>query len=287
MENMKGIYMMNGHYLIWTYIIGFDHTLPDCGIGRYLERIGRKPDGFCALVLHTDFVHLHWGMDFEYELSPDMCGFRGDARKLAYLESKQLSCTNFNIRRLVRELHKSDIKMYINLMGIYQSDLFHEEWLSHHQELRLQTIRGIHALNALKRLKDGTWYEDFFLDKLRQVMLDYELDGVHLADCFCPLPAPLAACDYSGDMVSQFIDYSGVRIPEELLACLSSDDDTAKKVRAEWIWRYKREEWIRFYDWRWNVFYKKLCGILHPIGREVATIGMYVSDPFQSYYPWA
>jgi len=40
------------------------------------------------------------------------------------------------------------------------------------------------GFNVLKRLADGSYYEDFFVDKLCEVLTDYGFAGLQVADCF-------------------------------------------------------------------------------------------------------
>lgn len=276
--------MENGHYLIWSYMQCFDHKKEGFGVSEYLELVGRKPDGFTTLVGHPDFIHLHKGMAEEFIIPPDMCGDRGDPRKLSSENRARLSWTNYQFRDLVKEIHKHGCKIYLSIFGLYQHDLFHREWLTDHPELRLYNGVGAFDLNALKRFRDGTYYEDFFTKKLVQVMQDYGVDGIHLCDLFCPYPAPLADCDYSSDMYAQFLEHTGIQIPAEIRAGMGDDSDAARQLRKQWTWRYQRTNWINFHDWRWTRFFKKICSALHAIGREVSTLGMYVSDPFHTKY---
>ncbi|MBE6929580.1 MAG: hypothetical protein E7463_04805 [Ruminococcaceae bacterium] len=276
--------MQDGHFLIWTYMKCFDHRQNGFGVGEYLKLVNRRPDGFTILVCHPDFIHLHQGMAAEYTIPPDMCGDRGDPRKLSDADRERLSWTNYQFRDLVDEIHRFGCKVYLSVFGSYQYDLFHREWLSDHQELRLQNSEGTYELNALKRLEDGTFYEDFFRQKLVEVMQDFHLDGIHLCDLFCPLPNPLADCDYSTDMYEQFLSHTGIKPAPNIRHTLGDDGTAARNLRKRWTWLHHRADWIRFYDWRWTGFFKKICSAMHAIGCEVSTLGMYVSDPFQSKY---
>jgi hypothetical protein len=92
--------------------------------------------------------------------------------------------------------------------------MFHKEWLSDHQEIRTCRINYPGNLMCLKRFKDGTYYEDFFAEKLVQTLVDYDMAGVHLADMFCPTEH-LYKSDYSTDMTEQFIDHTGIVLPKK------------------------------------------------------------------------
>ncbi len=277
--------MINDKYLIWSYLRCFDHDKEDYGVDEYLERVGTKPFGIAGLVYHPDFVHLHQGMEHEFSVPPQMFGYRGDPRRLPEETYRKYTWTNYQIKGLVDALHKRGVKFYLSIFGTYYKDVLHKEWLGEHKELLMKTVDGrLEHLVALKRLKDGTLYEDFFIDKLTQTLSDYGMDGVHLGDAFAPLSEGLALGDYSTDMVEQFAEHTGIAIPDYISATMGDESDDAISKRQKWIWYSLREEWIRFYDWRWTKFYEKLCPAVHAIGCEVSNLGMYISDNLRSMY---
>jgi hypothetical protein len=65
---------------------------------------------------------------------------------------------------------------------------------------------------------------------------------------------------------------------------MGKDDKASEELRADYIFKNLREEWIEFNTWRWEVFFKKLCTRLHAIGKEVLALAMYCTDPFESEY---
>lgn len=277
--------MINDKYLIWSYLRCFDHDKEDFGVAEYLERVGTKPYGIAGLVYHPDFVHLHRGMEEEFSVPPQMFGYRGDPRRLPEETYRKYTWTNYQIKGLVDELHKHGVKFYLSIFGTYYKDVLHKEWLGEHKELLMTTIDGREEhLVALKRLKDGTYYEDFFIEKITQTLTDYGMDGVHLGDAFCPLSEGLALGDYSTDMTEQFTDYMNINLPDEIASTMGDDSLEALNIRQKYIWGTLREEWIRFYDKRWTKFYEKICPPIHAIGCEVANLGMYISDTLRSMY---
>ncbi len=277
--------MINDKYLIWSYLRCFDHDKADYGVAEYLERVGTKPYGIAGLVYHPDFVHLHKGMEEEFSVPPQMFGYRGDPRRLSEETYRKYTWTNYQIKGLVNELHKHGVKFHLSIFGAYYKDVLHKEWLGQHKELLMKTIDGrVEHLVALKRFKDGTYYEDFFIEKITKTLSDYGMDGIHLGDAFGPLSEGLALGDYSADMVEQFTEYTGIDIPDDILTAMDDESTDALKKRQKWIWGNLREEWIRFYDARWTKFYEKLCPAVHKIGCEVSNLGMYISDTLRSMY---
>ena len=189
------------------------------------------------------------------------------------------------MRTLVQELKKQDIAFYASIFGSYLKDKFHAEWLSDHPELLCCRRNGHGSLMCLKRFRDGTYYEDFFAEKLAQTLVDYDMAGVHLADSFCPTSL-LCLSDYSTDMVEQFFAYLGEELPQTLAATMGDNETIAVNIRADYIWENLREQWIRFYQWRWAGFFKKICAAVHRVGKKVWVLGVYCTDPFETNYTY-
>ncbi len=261
-------------------LLGFDKNDADRGVERFLERTGFVPESVCALLFHPDFVHHHKGMDEEYTLYPDNCAYRAVLRNT---ERYRQDWTNFELRELIARLKAKGIKFYAGIMGVYLEDKFHREWLSEHQEIRRCSISGKRSLMCLKRFADGTYYEDFFIKKLVEALVDYDCAGVHLSDNFCPADLVYKS-DYSTDMIGQFTDHTSIELPKEIADTLGDDSREAAIVRQKYIWANLRREWIAFYEWRWERFFKKLCDAVHAVGKEVWILGMYCTDPFETRY---
>lgn len=265
---------------IWMQLLGFDKNDADCGAKRYIDHIGFTPDSVCALLFHPDFVNLHQGMDKEYQLFDDNCAYHGIPRNK---ERERQPWTNYDLRKLIAELKKHGVDFYAGIMGSYTDNLSHHEFLSDHPELRSFKLVNDRSLCCLKRFKDGTYYEDFFTEKLVQTLCDYDCKGVHLSDAFCPSNR-LFVSDWSWDMTDQFIQHSGIALPDFVAATADDDSLPARNVRHDYIWANLRREWIDFYEWRWEGFFKKVCDACHAAGKEVWVLGMYCTDPFETRY---
>lgn len=277
--------MKGGSINIWMNLLGFDKNDKDRGVGRFLETTGFVPDEITALLCHPDFFNMHKGMDEEYVFTPDNCAYRGSPRNL---ERERQEWTNYDLKELVAGLHKRGVKFYASIFGFYYNNAYHREWINDYPEIfrpGLKNANNRGTLFALKRFKDGSYYEDFFIEKVAQALLDYDIDGIHLADGFCP-PAGgmLHNLDFSTDFVAQFTEHSNVVLPKELMETMGDDALDVQTKRGEWIYREKRLEWIEFNVWRWEQFFKKLCTRLHAIDKKVYALAMYCTDPFESIY---
>ncbi|MBQ3078714.1 MAG: hypothetical protein IJC48_01770, partial [Clostridia bacterium] len=267
---------------IWMQLLGFDKNDPDRGAKRYIDQIGFVPDGICALTFHPDLVNQFRGMDEEYILPPDICAYYGIPRNI---ERERQEWSNHDLRVLCHELKNLGSGLYASVMGSYLDNMFHQEWLSDHKELRYRARNMWGTLNCLKRFKDGTYYEDFLADKLAETLVAYGFEGVHLTDAFCPLMNSRYDGDFSTDMVMQFIEHTGIEVPADIRATFGNDDDDkAINQRGDWIWNNYKIEWLKFFDWRWECFFKKLCAKLHAVGKKVLVLGMYCTDPFESMF---
>ncbi|MEA4824316.1 MAG: hypothetical protein VB111_09415 [Clostridiaceae bacterium] len=273
--------MTNGEVFIWMQLLGFERDDLDHGAARYLDQVGFTPDGIVALLYHPDFVHLHRGMDSEYTLFDDNCAYYGIPRNA---ERARQSWTNYDLRGLARALNARGVGLYASMMGAVNGSLFHDEWIAAHPEIIYTGIGRRGGMNVLKRFTDGTYYEDFFADRLVETLVDYELAGVQLADSFCPPPGTRAYGDFCTDMTLQFIEHTGFPVPGNVQASLGDDSDTTLTVRKTWLFGTHREAWIRFNAWRWECFYIKLAEKLHAAGKKLMVLGMYCTDPFETLY---
>lgn len=272
---------MQGEIHVWMPMIGFDRDEPDKGVRRLLERTSFTPTGVSAFLFHPDIVHQHTGMATERVLPPDNCSYYGSPRNE---DRCRQDWTNHDLRTLVQGLAAAGVEPYLGIMGVDLGNRWHTEWLSEHPEVRVESPTYEWGLNVLKRLADGTYYEDFFVEKLCQVLTDYGFAGLQVADCFCPSAPTLCHGDFSADMVTQFTAHTGIALPADLAAGLGDPHRAMRRQRGEWIWRACRQEWIEFHAWRWEGFWRKVCDRLHALGKKVIVLGMYCTDPFETLY---
>ena len=274
-------YYDKGEISIWIPLVGFDKNLPDKGVGNLLERMQFKPHDVDIFLCHIDFVHHHQGMDTEYALPPDNCSYHASPRNE---ERERQEWTNRDVKVLVDRMNEAGIDTYLTIGGGNSGDLFHHEFATDHPELLQRSRYGTYSINVLKRFADGTYYEDYFADKICQVLTDYGFRGLHVFDNFCPGSGATYFNDYSWDMVDQFTRHAGISLPEHVQALGREDSSESATVRADWIWLNHRQAWIEFYTWRWEGFWKKICARLHAIGRKVFALAMYCTDPFETMY---
>ncbi|MBQ4157344.1 MAG: hypothetical protein IJD86_04290, partial [Clostridia bacterium] len=233
------------------------------------------------LTFHSDIVNLYHGMEEEYVLPPDVCAYYAIPRNA---ERERQEWTNHDLRELCHQLKKQGTGLYMSIMGSYLNNMFHQEWLSDYPELRVVGRNGLGGLNCLKRFKDGTYFQEYFSEKLAGALYDYGFEGVHITDGFCPMGSTRNMNDFSTDMVEQFIEHTGIALPEEIAREMGDDEPEAASRRGDWLWDCVREQWLRFMTWRWEKFFEVICEKVHAVGKKVFVLGMYCTDPFESLY---
>lgn len=279
--------------VLWCPLIGFDREQADKGVEEFLARTGFVPDGISLFVYNADFFNLHKGMDEEWTFPRDFCNYFGNPRN--DIRAVQ-PWTNYDLRDLVKNLKAKGVETYACVMGNHlppdeeglQLGLFgypcRQEFVQEHTELNFVSINEGAYLHPLKRFKDGSYYEDFFAERAAQVLADYGIDGVHLADAFCPPCVQLIEGDYSDDMLEQFLCACPTKLPASIVLPLTDKNSAGIKARAEYIWNRHRAKWIRFVTDRWERFFKKLCDRLHKDNRIVTVCNAWTSEPFEAIY---
>jgi len=262
---------------MWIELIGFDNQEPDYAVQAFLDNCGFVPEGLSFLLATPDFVHTHAGLDEEVVFPPDYCSYGG---KPYNCERQRQAWSNRQFKGLVEALQGRGIKVYFSNLNQFVShidgDAYRSPWCDSHPELREFTRDGVAAdcLNPLKRLADGRYYEDVFVEKLASVMRDYGFDGYHLADGYSSPRQPIWLADYSADMVAQFVAMTEVDLPFA----------AETRLCADHIWNHHRKQWCEFYARRFERFLAKVCEAVHGSGGQVCYNNAWTRDPFEAYY---
>jgi len=263
---------------LWVELIGFDNELPDCGVQAYLENAGFVPDAVSLFVFNPDFIHTHEGLE-EDGLLPFDCGSFG-GHPNSYERERQ-AWTRYQLRGLIGELQRHGIAVLVSVFDIFVAD----PWIGQHPEVLHVNRAGdrIRSICPWKRLADGTYYGDFFARKLGEVLQDYGFDGYHQADGYCHPRLPAYEGEYSDDIVGQFVEATGIELPDGL-AEASGDRPEVVQQRAAWIWRHARPEWLRFQAANIAAFCRKVADAVHAQGKWVVANNALTRDPFQALY---
>ncbi len=266
---------------VWTPLIGFEKTDADKGAMGMLSKMPFTPDVISAFCYHMDIILQHEGMDKEVVLPPDMCSYFASERN-GFRERQAWS--NYDLRDLIKNLSAEGTEVYLNVMANRHDNRYHNEWIYEHPEIIYDVVDDKGAFNVFRRFKDGTYFEDFLIEKLCQTLTDYGFAGFLPTDLFCPMSWRINKGDYSGDMIDQFAMHTGIELPTDIKENLGDDCNENKARRGDWLWNEHRQEWIEFYAWRWGTFWKKVCDRVHAIGKKIMSLGVYCTDPFENYY---
>lgn len=267
---------------IWTELIGFDNTQADLGVGEYLEAAGFVPDGFCLMLTSPDFVLTPHEQESEIALPADFCA--RDGHDFNPHRQRQV-WTNHQLRALIRQLHAAGAQVFLTVSTRCYGNRFHHEWLSDHPETwQVFARRGrAAAVNCLSRLSDGSYFEDYFIPRLVEVMQAYGFDGWHGADGWGPLSGPIYEVSMSDDMVEQFVRRTGLKL-DDVAARPCGDDTVLLTARARWLWRHLRHEWIEFWAERWERFWVKALRAIHASGRRAFINSAWGRAPWEALY---
>lgn len=280
-------------FYLWTPLIGFDMDKSDRGADEYFSKIKSKPAGISLFVFNADIINMHKGMEKEFAFPYDYCNYYGAQRN----EIRSIQpWTNYKLRELVSNIKKKGVDTYLSIMGMHTVPrdriyfagnfgyLANQDFLIENEEACIEGVPWTGHTYVLKRLKDGSYFEDFFVDATLKALDDYGADGIHLADAIFPPCMQLQNGDFSFDMIQQFVAHTKIKLPEGLTSYVEGNRFTDIKNRAEFIWHNLRFEWIRFVAWRWKGFLKKLCDGLHAHGKKVMLNNCWMSDAFESLY---
>ena len=268
---------------IWMELIGFDNSLPDYGVKAYLDNCGFVPDGVSLLLTWIEFPMQHLGLDRERLLSPCECSYGAHP---ANAQRRRQNWTNFQLRDLIHTLQNYGIRVYLSFFNI--TDYVDEsgqrilgEFYKKHPYLSETNRFGkaIDKVHMLKKMADGSLFEDLFLEKVIKTLTDYGFDGIQIADGISSGRLSLQEGDYSDNMVQQFLEET----PLADVAPIAQGEE-AMLARAAQIWQNHRGKWIEFHRRRWLQFYEKFADRLKKAGKEGIFNNAWTRDPFEALY---
>ena len=258
----------------WIELIGFDNTSKDYGVSNFISRAGFKPTGISLLISWLGFVFEHESLDIEKKLNNGECSYVGHC---SCPERKRQPWTNFELKGLVDELHRNGIQVYISFFNYcsYAEDngnIFIDPFHEAHPEVREKDSSGTYiSTHMLKRLSDGTYYEDVLQEKTVNALVDYGFDGIQIADGISSprLTVPSSIC--RDDILLQFEERTGIKIPEYT--------DVKEYVKKNCYIEY-----VNFCAERWTEFFKKFYNRLSNAGKTAHFNSAWTTCAIDSIY---
>ena len=285
---------------LWTPLIGFDVTKEDRGAEEYLSNIGIKPTSIGLFVFNADIINYHEeGMPTEKTFPPDFCNYYGSPQNDL---RKRQDWTNYDLRTLAASLKKHGVETYMSVMGNHlsperdddftpQIGMFgypvKQDFVMEHRELAMESTKEKGYIHLLKRFKDGSSFGDYFIKKALACIIDYGMDGLHLADAIFPHCIQVQHGDFSDDLFGRFVSHVGICPPETLMYSLKDEKSPGVAARADYVWNNYREEYLDFLAGEWEKFFTKLCSEFHAHGKKVMVNNAWTMPPFESFYRFA
>ncbi len=275
----------------WIELIGFDNGLSDYGVADFLSRLNEKPEGVSLLFSHIDFVNDFVYSDKEYNLLPCDCSYSGHKYSL---ERCRQDWTNLQLKGLIEELHKNDVKVIFSIFNFFEytddgGNVIRTKYCSEHKELYcLNNDAEIyeHSIHILKRLSSGEFYEDYFISKTKEVIDYYNFDGIQVADGIsCNRPS-IQNGDFSDDTVSQFVSWLKKEKKEvsSIIEKAVGANKSAYKIRRKYIIENLYFEFICFTNERWKSFYDKFYSAISPKQYLIFINSFWTREPFEAFY---
>ena len=272
---------MNYHILDSLDLRAFDNREKDYGVHNYLETLGFVPDAVTLLECSVEQVHSYNGII--------------DNATVPYLWTCEREMPGGNVWSqrqlygLVEELHKAGTKFFFGALAqpnIHDEYNTRAEWLMEHADeydIFIMTRDGgslrnsTGSINPLRRLPDGRYYEDVFLEDLIRYLEDFHMDGFLAGDGWCGLGVMLKDGDFHPDMIDQFETWSGIKVKGEKTS-----------EQADFIWNDpgNRSLWMKFYAQRWASFFKKMKQGLEKHGKEFVSMDPWARGAVDAIYDY-
>lgn len=272
----------------WIELIGFDKEQPDLGVEDFLSRIPKDICGISLLLYTVDFVCLHTGLAQEQPLPRAACSYGGHP----YNEERKLqSWTNWELKRLIESLHHHGVKVLLSFFDLHryraedgsQQDgdfvRAHPELLDFNSALFLPSSN----VNILKRFEDGSYFRDFLMEKIRDVLQDYGFDGYQMADGLSSPRACIQSGNFQDDLVEQFLDFSGLTLPSGI--SLHCDNDRESHLeRYDFLMKNHRYDYTLFLSRQFELLYKKAADMVSSLGKLLIVNNAWTRNPFEALF---
>ena len=269
----------------WIELIGFDNEASDYGVQSFLDRTNTKVEGVSLLFCNSEFVLEHKDTDEEWTFPIVHCTYGG----YYYGDDRNRQpWTNIQLKGLVKELQRHGVKVLFSVFDFYShrtetGERIFGEWATSHEEIFALDKNGWNSKSLLcpiKRLKDGRYFEDIFIERFKQTALYYGFDGIQVADGVSSHRLALQNGDISDDLIAQFKADTGLDDPKLLDTAQSK---TAYRARRSYLFNHLHYEWVEWQANRWARFYEKFYTAFENTGVKLYFNSVWTRDPFEAY----
>lgn len=275
----------------WIELIGFDNQKKDFGVNEFLSNLSEQPEGVSILFSHIDFVNDFQKDKGDYPLLPCDCSYSGH---FASGDRKRQNWTSFELKGLIEKLHEKGVKVIFSIFNFFEyfnddGNKIATNFCKEHKELYCLNQNAEvyeNSIHILKKFSDGSYYEDYFIAKLKEVIDYYGFDGVQIADGIsCSRPS-IQNGDFSDDTVSQFTDWlkGNKKAFDEAKLKPTFDKKKEYKIRRKYILENLQFEFLCFTNDRWKGFYDKLYSVINPKDYIMFINSFWTREPFEAFY---
>ncbi len=261
----------------WLDLIAFDKDNIKGSVDQFIENVNGKIDSFYLHMVNCDFVAGFPGMDREYILHErDCAGFpKGEERA-------RQQWTNYDLKNLIDYCHEKNIEVYYTIGGGTHPGNAYDFKKDHPELVAFSTRIAKHwgSYHFAKRLNDGRYFEDVLSAKLKEFMLAFGFDGIHLADVLTFPHMRVVNGDFTDDLVEQFVSRTGIKLPFNVTGTTIKE----QQARYRYIINNLRYEWTRFQADRYGEFISKMIKAAHDIGKKTCLVNAWTCSPFEAFY---
>lgn len=274
----------------WIELVGFDNESEDYGVSDFLSRLKEPPEGVSLLFSHIDFLNTFTRVEDDYPLRPCECSYAGH---LYSRERKRQQWTSMQLKGLIQTLQRSGVKVIFSFFNLatYTNDErkgVSTEFVAAHPEICTMTWDAQYQKNCvdvLKRMQDGSYYQDYLIEKVKAVLDGYGFDGVQIADGISSFRTTVQNGDYSDDTIEQFSNWlleNGKEIPQ-MLAPVGTDTD-AFIQRRKYVIDHMMYDFLLFNSYRWKRFYDNFYDKVDPKQYVIFVNSFWTREPFEAFY---
>lgn len=270
----------------WIDLIGFDVFDKENTVDNFISVNRGRVDGVYLLIGNPDFALAFKGMENEYDLKPAECSY--GAHKYSDERERQV-WTNYDLKELVEIFHKRNIQVYFTLCGTSREDVgVVGEFMKEHPYLdSISTQTGLpwNNYNFAKRMKDGSYLQDYFAKKVKEVAVAYNFDGFHIMDGASHTKQRIVNWDFGDDLVEQFLTRTGIKLPETY-KLKAEGNRKALLARYRYIISNLRYEWTVFVSERYGEFLASVMKELRSVGKGILLNNANTCSPFESLFAY-
>ena len=271
----------------WIELIGFDNTKEDYAVSDFMEKVKGNISGVSLFLYSSEFINGYQGFDEAQKLDKGYCSYAAHPHN----EERSLQIwTHGQLKGLVDTLKGYGVKVVFSTFSTFiyrdNGEIVVGKYGEKHMDIREHIsykFGNFGSVSVIKRFDDGSYYADYLIAKITEIIDDFGFDGMHLAD---GLPFPIRCLqvgDYSDDLIERFKAAYPVVLPEEING-KCDHDRTLTWNRYRYILENYRYEYTLFMSSAFGEFFKKLYAHFEGSGKILTLNGVWTRDPFEGLF---